>query len=409
MGYMLFQLSDNKWYFIASQLGLGVLLVVGLYLAKDLSRPAKSLRLALDSLQDQDPNSSMLPTGQSDVDKMIGIYNRMLSILRTERYRLEDQGRFLQDLVAAAPIGVLIADFDDVIQESNLRAQQLLLQSAEVLTGQTIQSVLPTWNQQTVGQPLPLTTADGRKLRAHINKVHYKGFFRRFVLIEDLTAELLSAEKEAYGRVIRMMSHEVNNATGAINSILQSLHEYFDQSNQASYWLEALLVAQDRNLALGQFVANFAKVIKIYAPQKQSVKLHDLCEKALKLWQFEAANRHIRLNLVGDGDDRPIDIDPVQIDQILHNVIKNAFEAIDHQYGEVTVLVSGHGSHLTVTNNGQPLDSSIHQHLNQPFFSTKANGQGIGLMITREILANHQTTYRLQTGDDSYTRFSVQF
>jgi two-component system nitrogen regulation sensor histidine kinase NtrY len=103
-----------------------------------------------------------------------------------------------------------------------------------------------------------------------------------------------------------------------------------------------------------------------------------------------------------------INVDPIQIEQVLHNIVKNSFEAIEADQGEIHIHIQNNGKSLLITDTGTGITDETATNLNQPFFSTKTNGQGIGLMLSREILTAHRASYKLWS-EDGLTSFLIAF
>ncbi len=403
---LLYYLIQEKWIFILSQLPLFISYYISIRFFYLFDRPYRHVIDGVKSLTSKENGVMFRKTGDKDLDKLISLYNTMVTNISEERYRLEGQGQFLEDLIRVSPIGIIILDFDGNVTEINPLAQKYLQLHKE--NNQEI--ILPKSLLEHIqdGKSDIITLNSNKRFRVLKNQVRYKGFYRTFIMIEDLTVELLQSEKEAYGKVIRMMAHEVNNSTGAVNSILQSVHEFLTDQNSEPMWSEAVQVAIERNKNLGQFLANFAKVIRLHPPHVQSVLLADLCENVIKLWQYKANERHIKLQLHDCDNAHKINVDPIQIEQVLHNVIKNSFEAIEADQGEIHIHIQNNGKSLLVTDTGTGLTEETPAQLNQPFFSTKTNGQGIGLMISREILTAHKASYKLWS-EDGLTSFLIEF
>ena len=403
LGVLCYHVFDQRWYFIAAQLGIAASLYASIRFFHLFDHRYRHLINSISNFESQDAGSRIRPTGNKDLDELITKYNHLLSTIHDERLRLAGQGQFLEELIARSHVGVIITDIEGRITEANHAAATFLNTSASDMIGQFISTY--RLDEKSDKNTLNL---NNRRLKSSLSKVKYKGFYRQFVILEDLTAELLQSEKEAYGRVIRMMSHEVDNATGAVNSILQTLADSIE--SQDPTWSEAIQIARERNQSLGQFVSNFASVIRVYEPQKQPVSLAALAEKVVKLSAFAAHERNITINILNSApSDATVFIDPVQIEQVLTNVVKNAFESIQSN-GNVTLSIAPNGRQIEVIDDGPGLSQATEKQLeNALFYSTKPQGQGIGLLLSREILQLHGTTYSLQTGSDGLTRFTVRF
>lgn len=402
---LFYYLIHEKWVFILSQLPLFLSYYISIRFFYLFDRPYRHVINGVKSLTSNENGVMFRKTGDKDLDKLITLYNTMVTNISEERYRLEGQGQFLEDLIRVSPIGIIILDFDGNVTEINPLAQKYLQLPKD--NGKEIILPNPLLEDIHEGKSDIITLNSNKRFRVLKNQVRYKGFYRTFIMIEDLTVELLQSEKEAYGKVIRMMAHEVNNSTGAVNSILQSVGEFLTDKKMDPIWSEAVQVAIERNKNLGRFLDNFAKVIRLHPPHMQSVLISDLCENVIKLWQFKTSHRNIKLQLSICENTQKIQVDPIQIDQVLHNIIKNSFEAIEDQ-GEIHIHIRNQGKTLLITDTGTGITEETAANFNQPFFSTKPNGQGIGLMLSREILTAHGANYKLWS-ENGLTNFLIEF
>jgi nitrogen fixation/metabolism regulation signal transduction histidine kinase len=245
-----------------------------------------------------------------------------------------------------------------------------------------------------------------------VQKSHFidRGFPRHFITIEELTAEILAAEKKAYGKVIRMMAHEVNNTIGPVNSILQSaLKEealWKDGNKQALQ--NALQVAMDRNKNLNMFMRNFADVVRLPEPKRKKIDLHKLIYSVAKLMELKAEGKQIQFQYQLTGLPFYIIADEQQMEQALINIVKNAIEAIEEK-GTITFTATDHPSQLIISDTGKGIDASLKEQIFSPFFSTKKDGQGVGLMIIKEIFLNHNFKFSLNTIKAGITDFVITF
>jgi two-component system, NtrC family, nitrogen regulation sensor histidine kinase NtrY len=398
----------NTWPFLIIQFFLVLSLFLGVKFFYLADKPYRHLVDSIGFLEAQDVNTSIVKSGNNLLDKLVDKYNEIITHIREERLRLQGQGQFLEELIEVSPIGIVISDFDGVITEVNPSAALHLGISEEALIDQNINTVLSITGYEATENTV--SNVNQRKLKMSQSKVKYKGFYRQCILLEDITNELLKTEKEAYGRVIRMMSHEVNNSTGAVNSILQSLNDYLFEQSEDKSWSEVIHIAIDRNKNLGKFVDNFASVLRVYTPQMKEVSISEFLQKIAKIWAYPAKEKSIDLQLDDQTNGKEVvTIDPIQIEQVLNNIIKNAFEAIGTN-GKIKIVIKENGKLVSIEDNGCGIsaDEALHMQ-SMPFYSNKTQGQGIGLMITKEILNNHQAKYTLKTDSDGWTRFMIWF
>ena len=338
----------------------------------------------------------------------------MIDQLRTERTHQEAQHYFLQKLVKTSPTGILILDFDENITDLNPKCLEMLNLDKKELIGKSIYSfdnlLLKTIAELKTGDAKTINLSNAKTFKCAKSHFIDRGFPRYFIMIEELTAEILAAEKKAYGKVIRMMAHEVNNSIGAVNSILDTTIQLNEASKTTN---EALQIAFERNEHLSLFMRNFADVIRLPLPHLSPINLHDLIIKTSQLMQFKAAEKHIvfkfalinsELNTINNAELNTINnlelntinnpvftikADVNQMEQVLINIIKNAIEAIGKD-GVITFKTSLNPRQLLIEDTGCGISENIDNQLFTPFFSTKTYGQGVGLTLIRDILTAHE-------------------
>lgn len=150
----------------------------------------------------------------------------------------------------------------------------------------------------------------------------HKGFNRKLIMLEEVSREVFAIEKKAYDKVIRMMAHEVKNSVGAVNSILDELRK--EVSEEECNLLE---ISIRRNLALNQFINNFAKVVRIPEANLQRTELVAWAEEVLTLMKSKALEADVQLTFIKPIMPVYADIDTTLMEQVLINVLLNAIEA----------------------------------------------------------------------------------
>nr|MBP6795989.1 hypothetical protein [Saprospiraceae bacterium] len=180
----------------------------------------------------------------------------------------------------------------------------------------------------------------------------------------------------------------------------------------------ALQVAIERNDRLNQFMKNFADVVRLPEPRKEIMDVHVLIGSVTDLIHFRATNDLIHFHF--DLFPAPVWIhaDVHQLEQVLINIIKNSIESIK-QYrsrlnneayrGEIIFQTTLHPLSLRIKDNGAGISAMQSDQLFTPFFSTKPDGQGIGLALIKEILNNHRFRYSLKTNHTGITCFEIVF
>ncbi|PRY11251.1 PAS domain S-box-containing protein [Pontibacter ummariensis] len=407
-------LEKNKFLF----LGMEGLILCSVFITSQLYRsffkPLTLIRAGIESIKDKDFSTKFMAVGQQDLDELVNVYNRMIDQLRHERVAQAEKHYLLEKLIQASPAGIILLGFDNQVEAANPAAEKFLGLSLGELQGKHVSQLPSEWAKQLLELPTGKSTTFRLQgtwtYRCHRAHFMDRGFQHYFVLIEELTEAILQNERQAYEKVIRVMSHEVNNTTGAINSILGSLAFYTPQLQEEDQpdYKHALQVAVDRNTNLSRFMANFAEVVRLPQPQKSPTDLHELLQNLYCLLQPEMQRRNIKLTWQLGERPLVVCLDVQQMEQVLLNVLKNAMEAIDTN-GEITIATCLHPAQLSISDTGGGISEQVQAKLFTPFYTTKANGQGIGLTMVRDILVNHGFSFSLRSEHKNCTTFTVRF
>jgi signal transduction histidine kinase len=232
-----------------------------------------------------------------------------------------------------------------------------------------------------------------------------RGFAKTFFIIDEMTEELRLSEKAAYEKLIRMMSHEVNNSVGAVRSLLESALRYAPQIDDADRgdYVDALTIASSRIDALNRFMTGFADVVRIPPPHRSDARIADILERVAALLRPELASRKIALSL--DLDRTRALVDAHQFEQVVINIVRNAIDSIG-EGGAIDVAL--HDGRLTIADTGSGIAAEAAGDLFAPFFTTKREGRGLGLTIVQEILANHGFRYALRNRESGGAEFAIE-
>ena len=403
---------DNKLFFIASEILILISIIISWQLYNELLLPLQTLMRGLEAIKERDFNIKFVTTGKYEMDQLISVYNQMMEQLKLERTRQEEQHFFLSKLINTSPTGILVLDHDGYIHQLNPKAAELLGVEEKDVTGKLPADLSPAIMQEING----LQSGESKTVVLNgittykLQKSHFidRGFPRHFIMIEELTAEILAAEKKAYGKVIRMMAHEVNNTIGPVNSIIESaLHRshLWDQQENKSLQ-QALQVAMDRNQNLNLFMRNFADVVRLPEPRKKKINLHELISHVTTLLKTKAEEKGIIFEYFLSEDPVYFFADEQQMAQVLINIVKNALEAIEKK-GVVSFTTTLHPKKIIITDTGVGIGEQESDEIFTPFFSTKKTGQGIGLTVIKEILLNHHFRFSLKTAEPGKTEFEI--
>ncbi|MGI4884940.1 MAG: sensor histidine kinase [Janthinobacterium lividum] len=406
--------TTNAVLFVATELLLLGSLVLSAQLYRGFVRPLQLIAAGTAAMQARDFTLKFVPVGQREMDQLIVVYNGMIDALRRERVGQHEKSILLERLIEASPAGILVLDFEGNVEQANAAAVRFIgpAPGPPAWLGQPLGALPGPWGPAlgalAEGQPRALRLSGLQAYRAHAAHFFDRGFTRRFVMLEELTQELIKQEKLAYEQLIRLMSHEINNSIGAINSILGSFQHYAPQLAPADRpdFTEALDVSIARNTQLASFIADFARLVRLPAPQLAPTDVHALLRNLGRLLRPQSAARRVAWHWALADAPLVIEADAPQLEQALLNVAKNALEAIGAD-GNIWVRTTANPFTLSLENDGAPLTPEVRERLFTAFFSTKRGGQGIGLTLVRDVLLAHGFAFGLDTAPRGRTAFTI--
>lgn len=379
-----------EWPWIAACCALMVFLIILLYRAVRL--PLNAVENGMYLLREQDFGSRLRTTGQPDADRVVALYNSLIESMKAERLKNLEQNRFLSLVVDASPLGIAVCDFDGNIAETN-RAWNAM--QSPVLS-KAIEEVAD-------GDSQTVRLADALIVR--ISRLWFmdSGFKRRFILVERLTEEIAAAEKQMFNKIVRTIGHEVNNTLGSVISVLDTLGEMHSDDIFVS---EAVTSSRNSCTNLVNFVRGYADIVKLppVAPEPvdPDIWLHGILPTLQRV-----ASDNITVTLSHDGANRKAYIDPVLMERVMINIVRNAAESIgDKPDGRIDIMVRD--KEIRVTDNGKGISEEAAGKLFTPFFSTKRPDRGLGLMLIADILRAHRARFTLATDSaTAQTTFTI--
>lgn len=397
---------------LAAEGGIVLLAVIGMLLYSRLVRPAQVMAMGMDLLREQDYNSRLAPVGQPDADRIINLFNDIMARFKVEALRVREQNHFLDLLIEASPLGIVSLGDRDVVQTRNSMACRLLGEDPAGVALKDLKSPLAEVCMH-LGNDESETIRLSDTMVYRCTRVQFmdRGMPRPFVLIEILTDEVRRAERDAYGKVIRVIGHEVNNSMASIRSLLQLLLEIKPWGDDEEELGQAVEGCVHRAALLSDFISSYTRVVKIPPARLEKISLSDAVAHMQPFLTSMASSAGVGITFTYPDKADEAGIDISLMEQAVINIVKNAIESIrsagDPESGRINVIVS-EGRRLTVTDNGGGISPEASQKLFTPFFSTKPSGQGLGLMFVAEILHRHNATFSLRT-EGVETRFEIAF
>lgn len=405
-GLAVYAFRDALYWLIAVEAVLALSLAIGYRLVRALFVPLALLKTGAGLIAEGDFSTRFMSVGQPEMDELIAVYNRMSESLRAERLKGEERQLLLQRILDASPAGLVTLDFDGNVSEVSPPAARLLGVVPSDLSGRSLDSfaspLLTAVARLEPGASAVIPGHGQRRLKASRGEFLDRGFRRSFFVLSELSSELRSSEKGAFQKLIRLMSHEVNNSVGGVRSLLESVGGWEDQISPADRgeFHDALAVAIARLDALNGFMAGFAEVARMPPPDRRPCDVGRLLDDLLRTLRPELERRRIVCSWRRRQDLATVAADKNQLEHALLNILRNACEAISEDGRiELDLAEVGGRAELRIGDSGPGIAPEIRDALFTPFFSTKRDGRGLGLTVVREVFDAHGFDFGLESRD----------
>jgi nitrogen fixation/metabolism regulation signal transduction histidine kinase len=321
--------------------------------------------------------------------------NALADTLRTQRLGALDATSLLRAVMEEIPVAVFAFDPERRLRLVNRAGEALLAQPAERLLGLDADALGLAASLNHDRSPTVDASFPGGNGRWEIRTKEFRqgGLPLELMVLTDVSRSLRDEERLAWQRLIRVIGHEINNSLAPIKSVAHSLERALGRTPRPQDWdsdlQSGLSVISARADALGRFTAAYAQLARLPAPSRRPVPLRVLVERVAAL---ERRGRVV----VRGGPDVTVHVDPDQLEQLLINLLRNGVEAAVETGGEVAVTWDVRRGRLRLRIDDEGPGVSNTANLFVPFFTTKAEGSGIGLVLSRQIAEAHGGTLTLE-------------
>jgi two-component system, NtrC family, nitrogen regulation sensor histidine kinase NtrY len=325
--------------------------------------------------------------------------NTLGETLRVQRLGAFEATALLRTIMAEIDVAVFTFDPDRRLRLVNRAGEDLLGQPIDKLLGRNADQLgLAPCFDVDQDEPLSLSFPGGAgRWRVGRSTFREHGLPHDLLVLTDLSRTLREEERRAWQRIVRVLGHEMNNSLAPIKSLAGSLENLLRRQPMPTDWRQdaesGLKSIASRADSLSRFMQAYTRLAKLPPPQVEDVDLGDLIQRVVNL------EPRLKVQII-PGPELQIRADAAQIEQVLINLVHNAVDAALETNGAVDIRwrESGDCAEVIVTDEGPGIMNPT--NLFVPFFTTKPEGSGIGLTLSRQIAEAHDGTVSLANRKD---------
>ena len=381
-------LNGDQWaLLLAFLLGAPVVLLIARQAVQPAARLLRALQGAVASYRDGDFSLSIANDRNDELGQLVVVHNELGQTLREQRQHLVQRELLLDTVVQNTPVSLVLTESSGRVAYANLAARKLF-NDGKSLGGQAFQSIiaaLPAVVREAVasGEDALFTVPlDGNDETFHVSQRSFRlqGRAHRLYLFRRMTRELSRQEVATWKRVIRVISHELNNSLAPISSMAHSGAE-LARRGDTTRLPQVFASISERTQHLHGFIDGYVRFAKLPVPRVEPVAWTEFVATLAE---------QVTFRLVGALPEDAAWFDRVQIEQVLINLIKNA-----HESGGAADAVAlsvrrvADEFHIEVADRGSGMSEAVLANALLPFYSTKRSGTGLGLALAREIVEAH--------------------
>jgi two-component system nitrogen regulation sensor histidine kinase NtrY len=363
-------------------------------------RPLQTLSNLLSGLREGD--YSVRGAGASDQDALgvaVTEINALGNTLQAQRLGAMEATALLRTVIAEIDAAIFAFDADTTLRLVNREGERLLGQPAERLLGRDAATLgLGVYLHDDAPRTLEMVH-DGHNTRWEVRRRAFRqdGLPHQLLVLTDVSHVLREEERLAWQRIVRVLSHEINNSLAPIKSIARSLQRVLKREPRSADWeqeaLHGLDVIEGRSGSLSRFLQAYARLAQLPKPTRRPVDVDAWARRVVELEERMPV-------ALCPGPSTTILADRDQLDQLLINIVRNAVDAVSDTGGGVTVSWTTDDAAVVVTVEDEGPGLAETANLFVPFFTTKPNGTGIGLALSRQIAEGHGGMLTLENRED---------
>jgi two-component system, NtrC family, nitrogen regulation sensor histidine kinase NtrY len=425
-------LSASGTFLLIPLLVLALVVIQVIALIKFIDKTNEEISSFFESLKDQEKeNIEASPDSGEYYRTLTDQYNREIEKLKNTRAEKDAKYQYLKTIVQHVGIGIITFNKDGEIQIMNTAAKRLFrishIKNIDELRKISEGLVNSFHKLRTGGKDLIKIIHSDETIQLAVFAIELTLQDEEFKLVslQNIQTELEENEMEAWQKLVRVLTHEIMNSVTPISSLANTLEEdiklHLDEENEkCEMTLEeledlhlAIKTIQKRSDGLIRFVTDFRSLTHIPKTQFSEVPVKDLFDHIDLLMRHELDSNKVAFKKMIDPQNLNVKIDRELIEQVLINLIKNAIQALEEQSDRQISLTAFKRDHkhtfISVRDNGPGIDEEAQSKIFIPFYTTKKNGSGIGLSLSKQIMRQHLGSISVKSKSNEGTEFILRF
>lgn len=395
-----------------------------------IRRINRSLTTILETLKSADHTTKFDTRAGTSLKGLYKTFNDVTDYIRNLKLEREAQYEYLKAVISHIRVGIISIRSNSEIEFINDPALELLGIKKPV-DWKELASMVPEF----AGRAEEITGKGGKlidfksdntvkRLSVKVSSLVILREEFRIITFQDIRSEIEQKEAEAWQKLIRVLRHEIMNSVTPISSmtetILMLVEDHLGASRKASDMTdddirdirESIKTIHDRSEGLNEFLEQYREVTSIPAVKKADVRITGLVERSLRLLEADLSAHDVRTTVTHGDPELRIHADPNLIEQVLINLLKNSIEAMtgtSDRRIEINTEGTRHTQVILVADNGCGIPEGDLDEVFVPFYSTKEEGSGIGLSLSRQIMHLHGGDIYASSKPGKHTTFSLVF
>ena len=443
----LYGLSIRLFFFLLLSAGLGIFLMKNLWLESipvfllliisfaniiyHVDGVNRKLTYFFDAVRNEDltlhfPENMSTPSLEALHKSMNGINSLISEVMIKHEHR----EKFFKGMLSSSATGIIAVDetgYIEIINPAALRLSGLSHIAHINLLKQKNNALYDVLEQIQPGQVQTLKMLDGQELKhlsIKVSHLKYRKKSYRVYSIYDIKAELEENELDSWQKLIRVLTHEIMNSIAPITSMSNSLHSVFIKKGKAvkpqdidkqiiHQTLQGLEVIEQQGKGLINFVEAYRKLTKVPKPVFKPINIDNFFSRILLLIQTKLDEENIQLEIIRKNAGKDLVADEKLLSHVMINLLNNSIEglrSINNKVIRITITNNANGRLvISISDNGIGIPAENLEKVFVPFFTTRENGSGIGLSLSRQIMRLHKGSISVQSTPGNETTFSLVF